>query len=82
MIEEARNEFKSNSYSHSIEAEIIATSKLYPIDELYVGHEVRIKTAAAGVQESIISEISFTDAADKISVKFGILKVKLTDKLK
>lgn len=82
MIQEAKDEFKSNSYSHSIEADILATSKLYPIHELYVGHEVMIKTAAAGIQESIISEISFTDAQDLIFVKFGILKVKLTDKLK
>ena len=82
MIEEARNEFKSNSYSHSIEAEILASSKLYPASELYVGHEVMIKTAAAGIQESIISGISFSDEADLIKVKFGILKVKLTDKLK
>lgn len=82
MIENAKNEFKSNSYSHSIEAKIISISKLYPIDELYVGHEVMIKTAAAGIKESIISEISFTDEADVITVKFGILKVTLTDKLK
>lgn len=82
MIQEAKNEFKSNSYSHAIEAQILATSKLYPIDELYVGHEVKIKTAAAGVQESIISEISISDADNIVSVKFGILKVKLTDKLK
>jgi len=82
MIQEVRNEFKSNSYSHSIEADILATSKLYSIYELYVGHEVMIKTAAAGIQESIISSISFDDKADIISVKFGILKVTLTDKLK
>lgn len=81
MIQEAKNEFKSNSYSHAIEADILATSKVYPIDELYVGHEVKIKTGA-GVKESIISEISHTDVADIISVKFGILKVTLTDKLK
>lgn len=82
MIQEAKNEFKSNSYSHSIETNILATSKLYPASELYVGHEVMIKTAAAGIQASIISEIGFTDEADVIAVKFGILKVKLTDKLK
>lgn len=82
MIQEAKNEFKSNSYSHSIEAEIKINSKLYPTNELYVGHEVTIKTAAAGIQKSIISKISFTDEADVISVKFGILKVSLTDKLK
>ena len=82
MIEEARNEFKSNSYSHSIEATILANSKIYPLHELYVGHEVMIKTAAAGIKESIISEISFTDEADVMTVKFGILKVTLIDKLK
>lgn len=82
MIQEAKNEFKSNSYSHAIEADILATSKLYPINELYVGHEVMIKTAAAGIKESIISEISFTDTADVVKVKLGILKVSLTDKLK
>lgn len=82
MIQAARDQFKSNSYAHSIEADIRRNSMLYPASELYVGHEVRIKTAAAGVQDSIISEISFSDAENMISVKFGILKVKLTDKLK
>ena len=82
MIEEAKNEFKSNSYSHSIEAEIAANSKIYPENELYVGHEVTIKTAAAGIQKSIISKIAFSDSADIITIKFGILKVSLTEKLK
>ena len=82
MIQEAKNEFKSNSYSHSIEAEILTDSKLYPVNELYVGHEVRIKTASAGIQDSIISGISFDDSGNTISIKFGILKVSLTDKLK
>lgn len=82
MIQAAKNEFKSNSYSHSIEADIIATSGIYPFEEFYAGHEVMIKTAAAGIQKSIISEVSFDDAEDVFSVKFGILKVKLTDKLK
>lgn len=81
MIEEAKKEFQSNSYSHSIEAEIAANSKIYPKNELYVGHEVTIKTIA-GIKESIISEISYSDDSEIISVKFGILKVKLTDKLK
>ena len=81
MIQAARDEFKSNSYAHSIEAVIISASKLYPIDELYVGHEVAIKTAV-GIKESIISEISFATDSQTISVKFGILKISLTDKLK
>lgn len=82
MIQEAINEFKSNSYKHAIEADILEYSALYPADELYVGHEVVIKTAAAGIKESIISGISFSDAGGAITVKFGILKVSLIDKLK
>ena len=82
MIQAAKNEFKSNSYSHAIEADILSTSKIYPPYELYVGREITIKTTAAGIKESLISEISFDDSADVISVKFGILKVTLTDKLK
>lgn len=82
MIEAAKSEFKSNSYSHSIEAEILTRSKLYPVEELYVGHELMIKTAAAGIKESIISEIARSNDSDVTKVKFGILKVTLTDKLK
>ena len=81
MIEAARNEFKNNSYSHAIEAQFIASSKIFPANELYVGHEVKIRTFA-GVKDSIISEISTSDSSDVIAVKFGILKVTLTDKLK
>ena len=81
MIEAVTNEFRSNSYSHLIEADIAATSKVYPIDELYVGHKVTIKTTA-GVKESIISTISFADNKDIVSIKSGNLKVTLTDKLK
>lgn len=81
MIQAVYNEFKSNSYSHLIEADIFANSKLYPLNELYVGHEVKIKTSA-GIKESIISGISFTDDSNSVSVKFGNLKVSLTDKLK
>lgn len=81
MIETVTNEFRSNSYSHLIEADIFANSKIYPAHDLYVGHELKIKTAA-GVKDSIITGISFSDASDVISVKFGNLKVSLTDKLK
>lgn len=81
MLQAVYNEFKSNSYSHLIEADIFANSKLYPIEELYVGHEVKIKTAV-GIKESIISGITFSDDSGAISVKFGNLKVSLTDKLK
>lgn len=81
MLQAVYNEFKSNSYSHLIEADIYANSKLYPKNELYVGHEVKIKTLA-GVKDSIISGISYTNTSNAISVKFGNLKVSLTDKIK
>ena len=81
MRQEVANEFKGNSYSHSIEAEIYANSKIYPKEELYVGHEITIRTAA-GVKDSIISGISYSDESNTILVKCGILKVTLTDKLK
>ena len=81
MIQSVYNEFRSNSYSHLIEAAIYANSKIYPANELYVGHEVDVKTSA-GIKSSIISGIAFSDDSNAISVKFGNLKVSLTDKLK
>lgn len=81
MLEAVTNEFRSNSYSHLIEADIFAYSKIYPLEELYAGHKVTIKTSA-GIKESIISGISFSNDSDVVSVKFGNLKVTLTDKLK
>lgn len=81
MLEDVSNEFRSNSYSHLIEADIFKNSKLYPADQLYVGHEVKIKSAA-GIKESIISGVSFSSDANTISIKFGNLKVTLTDKIK
>ena len=81
MLEEVSNEFRSNSYSHLIEADIFANSKLYPANQLYVGHEVKIKSAA-GIKDSIISGVSFSSDTNVISIKFGNLKVTLTDKLK
>ena len=81
MLQAVYDEFKSNSYSHLIEADVYANSKIYPKNELYVGHEVKIKTSA-GVKESVISGISYADTSNAISVRFGNLKVTLTDKLK
>lgn len=81
MLEEVTNEFRSNSYSHLIEADVFTNSKIYPADQLYVGHEVKIKSAA-GIKDSIISGVSFSSDANVISIKFGNLKVTLTDKLK
>lgn len=81
MLQAVYDEFKSNSYSHLVEADIYSNSRLYPKKELYVGHEVKIKTFA-GVKESIISGISYDNTSNAISVKFGNLKVSLTDKLK
>jgi len=80
MREAVTDEFRSNSYSHMIEADIFAYSKIYPAYDLYVGHKVTIKTTA-GIKDSIISKVSFSDDSDVISIKFGNLKVTLTDKL-
>lgn len=81
MRDAVTKEFQSNSYSHLIEADIFTNSKIYPLDELYVGHKVTLKTDA-GIKNSIISKISLSDASDVVSIKFGNLKVTLTDKLK
>lgn len=81
MLEAVTDEFRSNSYSHLIEADVFAYSKIYPIEDLYVGHQVTIKTAA-GVKDSIISKVGFSNDSDVVSIKFGNLKVTLTDKLK
>lgn len=81
MIETVTDEFRSNSYSHLIEADIFANSKIYPAQDLYVGRKVKIKTIA-GIKESIITGRTISDESDVISIKFGNLKVTLTDKLK
>ena len=80
MREAVTKEFQSNSYSHLIEADIFTNSKIYPMDELYVGHQVLLKTDA-GVKSSIISKITHSDGSDVVSINFGNLKVTLTDKL-
>ena len=81
MLETVTKEFQSNSYSHLIEADIFVDSKIYPIDQLYVGHTVTVKTEAS-TKESIISGTTFSNDKEVISIKFGNLKVTLTDKLK
>lgn len=81
MLETVTKEFRSNSYSHLIEADVFANSKIYPINELYVGHEVTVKTEASN-KASIISGITFSDDKEIVSIKFGNLKVTLTDKMK
>lgn len=81
MLETVSNEFRSNSYSHLIEADIFANSKIYPIDELYVGHETTVKTEASK-KASIITGITFSNEKEVVSIKFGNLKVTLTDKIK
>ena len=81
MLETVTDEFRSNSYSHLIEADIFIDSKIYPKKELYVGHEITVKTASSK-KASIISGITFSNDKNVISIKFGNLKVTLTDKIK
>lgn len=81
MLETVTKEFRSNSYSHLIEADIFANSKIYPIEELYVGHETTVKTQSSK-KDSIITGITFSNDKEVVSIKFGNLKVTLTDKMK
>ena len=81
MLEAVTDEFRSNSYSHLIEADIFIGSKIYPLKELYVGHEVTVKTESSK-KASIISGVSYSSDNNVISIKFGNLKVTLTDKIK
>lgn len=82
MHQEALNEFKSNSYNHSVNARFLFHSKLYNPKELYVGRKCRILSEAAGIKESIITAISRQDNSDYMEVTFGNLPVTLTRKIR
>lgn len=79
--QEAYNQFASNSYNHSVEADFYGNSNLFPRSELYVGHPCSIKTAR-GVQASIITYVGINSNSDLIHIKFGNLKVTLIEKLR
>lgn len=82
MYQEALNQFKANSYNHSVSAKFLLNSKLYDPKDLYVGRKCRILSESAGVRESIITAVVKKDGADYVEVTFGNLPVTLTRKLR
>lgn len=82
MYQEALNEFKSNSYNHSVTAKFLINSKLYDTNDLYVGRRCRILTEKAGIKETMITAVKRKDESDYIEVTFGSLPVTLTRKLR
>lgn len=82
IVETVTNAFKSNSYKHNIELSVYTKSAIYPVTELYVGHECQIKTKTHGIKKSIITKINRSNDSDYITIKFGNLAVKLIEKLR
>lgn len=80
MRQEAIDKFRSNSYQHKITFDIIP-SRLIPAVDLYVGHQLLVKTSA-GIKESIITGIGKSNNKAAISVALGQMAVTLTEKLK
>lgn len=81
MTQEAEDKFKSNSYNHKISFDVIPTSKLIPVSDLYIGHNCRVKTDT-GIRDTIISGINYSNDRKTISVTLGNMKVTLIEKLK
>ena len=82
LYEEVVNQFKSNSYNHSVECSVKSGSKLFPVESLFVGAEVKLKTRSHGVHDSIITNVTRSNTSRFIGVKFGKLKITLIEKLR
>lgn len=80
MIEAAMNRFKHNSYQHKITFDVIP-SRMVAESELYVGHQLQVKTSA-GIKNSIITGIERSNGKSAISVTLGQMAVTLIEKLK
>lgn len=82
MYQEALNEFKSNSYNHSVNAKFLLDSRLYDPKDLYVGRKCRILSETAGIKESMVTAVARKENSDYIEVTFGNLPVTLTRKIR
>ncbi len=82
MYQEALNEFKSNSYNHSVNAKFLLDSRLYDPKDLYVGRKCRILSETAGIKESMITAVVRKENSDYVEVTFGNLPVTLTRKIR
>lgn len=80
MKQAAYDQFKANSYQHKITFDAMP-SKLVPAADLYVGHQLTVKTES-GIKDSIITGISQSNGKEAISVTLGQMKVTLIEKLK
>lgn len=81
MTQEAHDAFTSNSYNHKITFDVSPTSKIIPLEGIYVGRNCTIKTKN-GIRESIITSMERSSESNMISLIFGKLKVTLIEKLK
>ena len=82
MYEEVVNQFKSNSYNHSVECSVKSGSKLFPAESLFVGAEVVLKTKSHGIHNSLVTRVSKSNTSNFVGVKFGSLKITLIEKLR
>lgn len=82
LLENVTQEFKNNSYNHSVTADIVKSSRIFPVSELFVGNEAIIKTTSHGVKNSIVTRVYLTDTSQYINVKFGNLKITLLEKIR
>ncbi len=81
MYENVTNEFKGNSYNHSITLKLRRDSRIYDLADFYVGRQCQILTEKAGTVESMVTETS-QEGEDYLGVTFGKLPVTLTRKLR
>ena len=81
MIQAAVNEFGSNSYQHKVEFSILKTSKIYPIEDLYVGRPCRFKTKL-GIKISKITALKKAASSTVAALTFGTLKITLIEKVR
>lgn len=81
VLQEAVNQFKSNSYEHKISFDLWNKSKAYPVAEYYVGRKATIRTKT-GIKTSIITKMAFSSESAFISFTFGKLKVSLIEKIR
>ena len=80
LQQEVADKFKANSYQHKITFDAVP-SKLVPADELFVGHQLTVKTES-GIKDSVITGIAQSNGQEAISVTLGQLAVTLIEKLK
>ena len=83
MLQEVRNQFTSNSYSHSMSMNIAKSSKIYSPEDLYVGRKVRIRSGKTGlITETIITRKTESSENEIQKITLGKLPVTLIDKIR